>query len=190
MSVSIGALSIGTIFLNTIVRLAPVGLYTGSAMSGLIFNDFRGTLLFIGFLVNEAISYGYRMVLQGVYNPQCALMKTEEDFFVLPSPITQTVGFFYGFLMAEMYAQDVFLPWRFFVMTTMLMLVIYSRVNVGCKSMLDAIYTSLLGILLGVGYFNIVKDYYKANYYKLSTITDTASDFFKLDTGKMPSGTA
>ena len=179
---SISIFSAGTAILNTIVRLIPIGLYTGSGMSGLIFDDFRGTILFIGFLVNEAISYGYRMIFRGIYNPQCALMKTEEDYFVLPSPITQTFGFFFGFMMAEMYSQDTFLPWRFFVMTTIMMLVIYSRINVGCKSFLDALYCALLGILLGVGYFNIIKDYYKASIYKVSSLTDTASDFFKLDT--------
>lgn len=182
MSVSIGVLSLGTIFLNTIVRLLPIGLYTGSAMSGLIFSDFRGTILFLGFLANEAISYGYRMIFQGIYNPQCALMKDEEDYFVLPSPITQTFGFFYGFMMAEMYAQDTFLPWRFFTLTAALMLVIYSRVNIGCKTLLDALYCALLGILLGVGYFNVVKDYYKASVYNVANISETASDFFKLDT--------
>lgn len=177
----VNVFGVGTAILNTIVRLIPVGLYTGSAMSGLVFDDFRGTILFLGFLANEAIAYGYRMIFQGIYNPQCALMKTEDDYFVLPSPITQTVGFFFGFMMADMYAQDMFMPWRFFIMVTVMMLVIYSRINVGCENVLDSVYCAMLGILLGVGYFNIVKDYYRANFYKVSSAVDTASDFFKLD---------
>lgn len=179
---TLNIVSTGTLFLNTIVRIIPVSLYTGSAMSGLIFSDFRGTILFAGFIINEAIAYGYRLILNGVYNPQCALMKTEEDFFVLPSPITQTFGFFYGFLMAEMYNQGAFLPTKFFVMTAIIILVIYSRVNIGCKSPLDAIYCALLGMILGMGYFQIVKDYYRQDFFKLDNNTDNlVSDFFKLD---------
>jgi len=179
---TLNVVSVGTIFLNTIVRLVPVALYTGSAMSGLIFSDFRGTILFAGFMINELIAYGYRMILNGVYNPQCALMKTEEDFFVLPSPITQTFGFFYGFLMAEMYNQGAFLPTKFFVMTAIMILVIYSRVNIGCKTVLDAVYCALLGMVLGLGYFTIVKDYYRQDFFKMDKSTDElVSDFFKLD---------
>ena len=179
---TLNIVSVGTIFLNTIVRIIPVALYTGSAMSGLIFGDFRGTILFAGFMINEMIAYGYRLILNGVYNPQCALMKTEEDFFVLPAPVTQTFGFFYGFLMAEMYNQGAFLPTKFFVMTAIMILVIYSRVNIGCKSPLDAIYTSLLGMILGMGYFQIVKDYYRQDFFKIDKNTeDLVSDFFKLD---------
>ena len=45
------------IFINTLVRIVPVGLYAGSAMSGVVFNDFRGLLLFGGFIApNSSIS--------------------------------------------------------------------------------------------------------------------------------------
>ena len=176
MSYNIGIISVGIAFLNTFVRLTPVALYTGSAMSGFVFDDFRGTILFMGFLINEAIAYGYRMILQGVYNPQCSLMKTEEDYFVLPSPITQTYGFFYGFVMGEMYEKGLFSPTKFFIMTAVFMLIIYSRVNVGCKTVIDASYCSILGSLLGLGYYYIVKTYYSADYVKLSEL-DTSSLF-------------
>ena len=173
--------SSGKALLNTFVRLAPIALYSGSAISGLAFDDFRAIILFIGFIINEAIAYGYRMILKGVYNPQCALMKTEEDYFVLPSPISQTVGFFYGFLMSEMYSKGEFIPVRFFVMTTILGITIFSRINVGCKSFLDALYCALLGILLGVGYFNIIKEYYRRDFYKMTKTDTVLDDFFKLD---------
>jgi len=179
---TLNVVSVGTLFLNTVVRILPVALYTGSAMSGLIFDDFRGTILFAGFMINEAIAYGYRLILNGIYNPQCALMKTEEDYFVLPSPVTQTVGFFYGFLMAEMYNQGSFLPTKFFVMTAIMILVMYSRVNIGCESPLDSIYCALLGMILGMGYFQIVKDYYRQDFFKIDKNTEElVSDFFKLD---------
>ena len=76
---------------NTVIRLLPIGLYSGTALSSFVFNDFRATLLFAGFMLNEFISMGYRIVLRGKENPQCALVRTENGHFTLPSPITQTV---------------------------------------------------------------------------------------------------
>lgn len=103
------------IFINTLVRLAPLGLYTGSAMSGAVFSDFRGILLFCGFLGNELIALGYKMVLRGTTNPQCALTYSEGGTpFVLPSPISQTVGMFVGFFFMDMYYNSSFNPLKFF----------------------------------------------------------------------------
>ena len=161
--------------------MMPIALYSGSAISGLLFDDFRGALLFAGLILNEFISFGYRLIFSGIYNPQCAIMSTEEDFFVLPSPMTQTYGFFFGFMMGDMYSKGEFMPWRFFVMFMIFILVIYSRVNIGCKNFSTAMFCALIGTLLGVGFYNLVKDYYKPGFYK-STKEDTPmKDFFKLD---------
>ena len=97
--------------INTVVRLVPIGLYTGAFMNILVMNDFRGVILFMGFLFNELISLAYRMFIRGAYNPHCALLLTNDGVpFVLPSPISQTVGFFFAFFMMDMYYKDVFLP--------------------------------------------------------------------------------
>jgi hypothetical protein len=171
------------IFINTLVRIIPVGLYVGSAMSGVVFSDFRGILLFIGFLANELIGLGYKLVLRGVSNPQCALLYSEQGSpFVLPSPITQTVGFFCGFFFMDMYYNNKFNAMKFFVMSILLLTTIYSRINVGCKTLLDAIYCALIGLLSGVVYYSLIKDYYKADYLN-QTITeanDAINNFFSI----------
>jgi hypothetical protein len=172
---SLSLIDVIKIFINTLVRIEPIGLYAGSAMAGVVFNDFRGLLLFGGFLMNELIGLGYKMVLRGVSNPQCALMYSESGTpFVLPSPITQTVGFFSGFFFMDMYYNNFFSPMKFFVLTMMILITIYSRINVGCKTMLDAIYCTLIGLLTGVVYYSIVKDYYKADYLN-TTVTQANS---------------
>lgn len=181
---SLSLIDVAKIFINTLVRLEPIGLYTGSLMAGVIFNDFRGLLLFLGFLANEMIGLGYKMVLRGVSNPQCALMYSESGTpFVLPSPISQTVGFFAGFFFMDMYYNSTFNPTKFFFLTIMIMITIYSRMNVGCKTLLDAIYCTLIGLLTGVVYYSIIKDYYKADYLN-STITQADSainSFFSIN---------
>ena len=166
--------------LNTLVRLTPIGLYTGAAMNILVMNDFRGLILFMGFFFNELISLGYRMFIKGAYNPHCALLMTNQGTpFVLPSPITQTVGFFFAFFMMDMYYKDQFLPARFFVFLAVFIITIYSRINVGCKSLMDALMCSIVGLLLGVGYYEITKHYYRSDYMDLESVDRNLDDFFE-----------
>jgi hypothetical protein len=172
------------IFINTLVRIVPIGLYAGSAMSGAVFQDFRGLLLFAGFLVNELLGLGYKMVLHGVSNPQCALLYSEGGTpFVLPSPISQTVGFFAGFFFMDMYYNDMFSAMQFFILTFLMLITIFSRMNVGCKNLLDAIYCTLIGLLFGVVYYNIVRPYYKADYMSstIQTANDDINSFFSMN---------
>jgi hypothetical protein len=171
------------IFINTFVRITPVGLYAGSAMAGVIFSDFRGLILFGGFLANELIGLGYKMVLRGVSNPQCALLYSETGTpFVLPSPISQTVGFFLGFFFMDMYYNNTFNPMKFFLLSILQLVTIYSRINVGCKTLLDAVYCSLIGMLTGVIYYSLIKEIYKADYLD-KTVTkanDAVNNFFSI----------
>ena len=162
---SLSIIDTGKIFINTLVRILPIGLYTGSVMSGAVFQDFRGLLLFGGFLGNELLGLGYRMVLHGVTNPQCALMYSEGGSpFVLPSPISQTIGFFAGFFYMDMYYNSTFSVMEFSILTFLVLITIYSRINVGCKTLIDAVYCSLVGLLFGVVYYNLVQPFYKADY--------------------------
>lgn len=181
---SVSAIDLIKICINTLVRIVPVGLYAGSAMSGVVFNDFRGILLFGGFLANELIGLGYRMVLRGVPNPHCALLYSESGTpFVLPSPITQTVGFFAGFFFMDMYYNNVFNAGKFILISLLLFVTMYSRVNVGCKTLLDAVYCALIGLLSGVIYYAIVKDYYKADYLNatITNIDNKINNFFSIN---------
>ena len=172
------------IFLNTAVRLLPIGLYSGSVMSGAVFQDFRGILLFIGLLGNELLSLGYRMILRGIVNPQCALTYSIEGMpFVLPSPITQTIGVFVGFFYMDMYYNNGFNTVEFFTLTAMLLVTIYSRVNIGCKTLLDSIYCALIGLLIGIIYYNLIQPYYKADYLSktLTMVDDSINKFFTIN---------
>ena len=181
---SISLIDTVKIFINTLVRITPVALYAGSAMSGAVFQDFRGVLLFLGFISNELLGLGYRIVLHGISNPQCALTYSEGGTpFVLPSPISQTIGFFAGFFFMDMYYNSSFSTIKFSIMSFLIIITIFSRLNVGCKSLLDAIYCTLIGLLIGIVYYNIVQPYYKADFLQ-DTITTSSTDinnFFSLN---------
>jgi hypothetical protein len=181
---AINLIDIIKLILNTLVRIIPVGLYTGSVISGVAFDDFRGILLFLGFLGNELLALGYKMVLRGDTNPQCALLYSETGTpFVLPSPISQTVGFLAGFFYMDMYYNNVFYPMKFFILMMVQLITIYSRIDVGCKSLLDAIYCSLIGMLSGVVYYSIIKDYYKADFLKekITKADESINKFFMIN---------
>ena len=72
---------------------------------------------------------------------------------------------------------------KFFVLTLLLLVTIFSRINVGCKTMLDAIYCALIGLLTGVVYYSIIKDYYKADYLniKLTESNEKINSFFSIN---------
>lgn len=185
--------------INTLVRLAPISFYMGSGMSAMIFSDFRGVLLFGGFMLNEFIALGYRMVMKGEDRRECALTLSGDGTpFVLPAPITQTVGFFVGFIMADMYAQNTFNPIKFALALVALFITIYSRINVACKSIVDALYCAILGIIIGVVYYVIVKDYYRPDYLNMnggvagvaSNIESNLNNFFSVKSAAASSNTS
>lgn len=148
---------------NTLVRLLPVALYTGTIVSNLVFDDFRANLLFIGFLVNEMLSFAYKFALKGTDKAECALLADPSNYYVLPSSITQTVGFFFGFILADVYFSNEFKSLKFIVLSILLALTVFSRVNVGCETTMNALIFACVGTGFGVIYYYIIKDYYKKN---------------------------
>lgn len=163
--------------INTLVRLAPLSFYTGSIISGALFSDFRAVLLLGGFIMNEALSLGYRMIFKGVSNIHCSLVVSADDnVFVLPSPITQTFGFLFGFILADMYYTDTYSPFKFFIMLIIVIIAIYSRINIGCKTILDAVYCALIGTMLGVVYYSLIKDIYRPDYFRLDATLTSIDD--------------
>jgi hypothetical protein len=148
--------------LNTIVRLLPVALYTGSIISNLVFDDFRANLLFIGFLINELVAFAYKFALKGTDKAECALLADPSNYYVLPSPITQTIGFFFGFILTDTYFTNSYGSLKFLVMCILLAATIFSRINVGCETTMNALIFACVGTAFGVLYYYVIKDYYKS----------------------------
>lgn len=148
---------------NTIVRLLPIALYTGTIVSNLVFDDFRANLLFIGFLLNEMVSFAYKYALKGTDKGECALLADPSNFYVLPSSISQTVGFFFGFILADTYFTNSYGSLKFIVLCVLLALTVFSRINVGCETTMNALIFACVGTGFGLIYYYIIKDYYKSN---------------------------
>jgi hypothetical protein len=175
--------------INTIMRLVPIALYAGTVISGSLFSDFRGLLLFFGLVLNEIISLGYNMYSKMEENPQCALLRTDKTYFNMPSSVTQTVGFFVGFIISDMYNKGEFAVTKFISLLAFLILAIFSQINTACMDTIGACLTSFIGFILGIGYYLGVKSYYNRDYLivedrnvrKYKKDFTEIDDFFKLD---------
>lgn len=153
-------ISVFIMFINTIVRLLPITFYSGAMMSFIVFEDFRAQLLFIGFVINELLAFAYKNAFKGVDNMNCALLTDRSNYFVLPSSITQTVGFFFGFILLHTYYINDFETVGFIGLIVLLVLTIFSRINVGCETLITSTIFALIGTALGAIYYYLIKDYY------------------------------
>ena len=145
--------------INTIVRLIPISLYMGTSMSFLLYNNKPASILLIGFFFIEII--GFVFSYNSKPNPQCGLFRSPSGTTNLPAPVPTVVGFFAAFLIAEMYAEENFRPNKFFLLITLVLISTWSRVNIGCHTVVESGMAALIGLFLGFTYFNLVKDIYK-----------------------------
>lgn len=146
--------------INTITRLSPVALYMGCIVSGIVFNNYKANYILLGFFLVEMISFGYYYANNSVTNPNCALFKSGEKVFVMPAPIPTAIGYFVGFQIADMFERHEFEPGKFYSSIIFLLMVIWSRINVGCHSIIESMFSAVIGLIFGVGYFYLVKDKY------------------------------
>jgi hypothetical protein len=169
--------------LNTIVRLLPIALYMGSIMSNLLFNNKKANVLLFGFLLVEGISYAYKTVTNAVNNQHCSLVKSDMNFLTLPSPIPTSIGFLVSFLISDMYHKNDIKPIKLYILLLIFMVTIWSRVNVGCHTVIDSAVGGVLGLIMGFGYYSVVKDYYNGLDYenlKPDNISDKDATIFNL----------
>ena len=83
----------------------------------------------------------------------------------------------------DMYYHNNFNAGKFLLLSILLLMTMYSRVNIGCKTLLDAVYCALIGLLIGVVYYSLIKDYYKADYWNttLTQVDTSINNFFQIN---------
>lgn len=169
--------------LNTIVRLLPVAIYMGGIMSNLLFDNKKANVLLFGFVLVEGISYAYKIISNAVDSPQCSIVKSDMNFLTLPAPIPTTVGFLVSFLISDMYNKNNVNPVKLYILLLLFIVTIWSRVNIGCHSIIDSAMGGIIGLIMGFGYYNVVKDYYNSIDYanlKPDNVSDKDAKIFKL----------
>jgi hypothetical protein len=141
---------------NTFVKILPIGLYFGTVIMGVLFTDIRAFMLFIGYLFNDFISLGFRQLFQTVDLPNCAIVESNKSFYTLPSSHTQTMAFTLAFFMTDMYVKNNFNPINFILLTTLLFVTMWSRFNVGCESISDTVFATLIGLMIGTLFYKVI----------------------------------
>ena len=56
-----------------------------------------------------------------------------------------------------MYTKNLFNPVNFVFLAAILLVTMWSRINVGCEDIVDAIYAATIGILIGTAYYRITE---------------------------------
>jgi len=167
--------------INTLVRLIPLSLYMGSIMSSLIFDNKKAIFLLFGFLFIEFMSFGYNSFSKSVTTPNCAMIRSENLNLALPAPIPLSVGFFVAFFVSDMMETKNFKPIKFYLLIILLLITVWSRINVGCHNVVESIMGALIGITLGIGYYKLIKDRYNEDDdFKSDNISPDESKIFQL----------
>jgi hypothetical protein len=144
---------------NTFVRLLPIGFYFGTIIMGILFTDIRAFILLVGFVANDMISLGFRKLFQTVDIPTCAIVESNKNFFTMPASHTQTVSFLMSFFLTEMYYKNIFNPVNFVLLGFLVLITAWSRINVGCESIVDIVFAIMIGLLIGATYYKITEDW-------------------------------
>lgn len=148
------------ILINTVVRVIPIGLYLATLLSSMLMDNNKGIILFLGHVLNDLIGLAYRMMFKPPGKLQCAVVRVGDVFYTMPSPYVQVVAYYFTFFMADMYMKGDFNNVKFIVLLLLLLITIWSRMDVECKTMLDVVFAFSMGVLVGLAYYFIVKDYY------------------------------
>lgn len=145
--------------INTVIRLLPIGLYTGSLIFGILLSDPRAFVLLVGYIINDLLSLGFRTLFQTVDLVNCSVVQSDTKFYTLPAPHIQTVAFTLSFFFTEMYLKNKFNMVNFIFLGFLLLITVWSRINIGCKNIIDAIYATLIGIILGTAYYRLTENW-------------------------------
>lgn len=153
----------GKIILNTVVRVLPLGLYLATLLSSMLLDNNKGLILFFGQIINDFIGLAYRFMLKPKGKVQCAIVRVGDVYYTLPAPYTQIVAYYFSFFLMDMYYSNNFNVTKFIGLTIILLITIWSRIDVECKDMLDVILAFSIGCGVGMTYYLLIKDYYNWN---------------------------
>lgn len=150
--------------LHTFVRFLPLGLYFFTYLSSALFKDLRAAYLLIGLIFNDLIGYIYKKYAKIQPPWECAIFgkiseKTEPGF--IPNPHTEVMSFVASFFYTDMYYKEKLDTVPFIFVTAMLLLTIWSRISIGCKTIKDILFNIVMGFLRGVIFYYIISSYYK-----------------------------
>ena len=149
--------------LHTLIRFLPLGFYFFTYFSSAIYKDIRSALLLIGLILNDLIGYLYKKWGEVIPKYNCGVFEKSEKFSdlgFLSNTHTELISFVSSFYFSDMYYKEQLDIIPFVSLLVMLFLTVWSRMNVGCETSKSVMYNIIFGIIWGVLFYFIIKDYY------------------------------
>lgn len=168
--------------INTMVRLIPIGLYGGCLILGILMSDPRAFVLLFGYILNDLLSMAFRTLFQTMDLVNCSIVQSEKKFYTMPAPHTQTMAFTLSYFFTEMYFKNNFNMVNFIFLGFLYLVTVWSRINIGCKNIIDVIYATLIGVLLGTAYYRLTEHWStsKKNDYNLDGGDESEVDIYQV----------
>ena len=151
--------------LHTFVRFLPLGLYSFAYLSAALFKDRRGAIILGGLILNDFAGFSFKKYFKFTPNESCAIFggkpgPPHSTLGFLPNAHTEMISFLTAFIYSNMWDEYNFDLIPFVVLFLLVLVVAWSRVALGCKEVKDVIFNIIVGGILGMLYYYLVKDSY------------------------------
>ena len=150
--------------LHTFIRFMPLGLYFFAYFSTIIYKDLRSVLLLIGLVINDLLNLLYKRYYTVQDIPSCSVLGSPgtsgKDAPNLPSTHTGYVSFILSFFVVRALHIKQKDPTSIIFLILLLLLTIYSRITIGCKTLNKAVFSIIFGFIHGIIYYQLVSKWY------------------------------
>lgn len=152
--------------LHTFVRFLPLGLYFFSYLSSVLFKDRRSAIILGGLVANDLVGFSLKKYFKFEPREECAIFGSKDagkSLGFLPNSHTEVMSFITAFFYSNMWHKYKFDLIPFVSLFFMTLLVAWSRISIGCKSLQDVLFNIVVGTMLGMLYYYFTrKSYMKA----------------------------
>ena len=150
--------------LHTFVRFLPLGLYSFTYFSTILYKDVRSVLLLFGLLLNDFIGTLYKKFYKVQDRASCSIMGSPgvdgQDAPSLPNAHTEIISFIFGFFVNRAIDKEDKDPITIGFLLALVILTIYSRIETGCKTLNEALLNVIFGLIWGSIYYNLISENY------------------------------
>lgn len=147
---------------NTFIRIMPLGLYFFTYFSSTLYGDKRSGILLLGLILNDLIGHIYNKYGGVIPLDTCAVFSSTDgsQLNFLTNTHTEIMAFIFSFFGSEMYKKG--MKWfKFNFLLFMMIVTIWSRMNVGCETNLQVImFNILFGVVRGALFYHFMAPTY------------------------------
>ncbi len=154
---------------SNLLNILPYSLIISSLMQAIFFSDIRGFLLFSGSIFNEILIkiisfFGDASSSVNRIN-KCEIFKNSNmslaGNFGYPSAYMQRIGFFAGFILADNIYYKKYNPIIISCIVFTILGLFFHLISKGCSNLVELVSGSFIGLVAGIIYFFLVKNYFK-----------------------------